>query len=374
MLNTTLLYSYNDVVIQPTRISKINSRSECRVLKDCYLPIFTAPMSTVVNESNFHTFKNNRIIPIMPRNIDIQTRLEYLNNGNWIAVSLKEFDEYFTKIASIHEIKVLIDVANGHMQQLYDLVDEAKALSGDKIKIMIGNIANPRTYVECFNHGIDYVRVGIGGGSGCITSSNTGIHYPIASLLNEIHKIKSEYEKTYQSRMPKIIADGGIKGYSDVIKALALGADYVMIGSLFAQCLESAAPKIYNNNGYELSINISNFKNWKYNKDINGWNCQLIKTGPEDEYLDYEHCFKNIQAKFYGMASTQGQEDISGGKTKTSEGCVKTLPVTYKLHQWIENMSDYLRSAMSYCGIFDIKDFNANNVICNVINQQSFNK
>lgn len=364
------LYSYNDIVIQPTQISNINSRRKCNVFKNEMLPIFTAPMSTVVNEENFHIFKNNGIIPIIPRNIDIQTRLEYVNKGQWVAVSLKEFNQYFTKIAFINEIKILIDIANGHMQQLFDLVDKAKALSGDKIKIMIGNIANPKTYIDCCIHKIDYVRVGIGAGAGCITSSNTGIHYPIASLLDDI-----VFEKKVNQHIEfhtKIIADGGIRGYADVIKALALGADYVMIGSLFAQCVESAADKVYVLNEYEKYFDSTLFRKLKYYN--NKWHCYPTKKAIEYGWLDKEYTFSEINVEFYGMASAKGQKDISGGKTKTSEGCIKTLPVIYTLKQWTDNMSDYLRSAMSYCGIKDINDFNSDNVTCNIMNQQSFNK
>ena len=71
---------------------------------------------------------------------------------------------------------------------------------------------------------------------GCLSTSNTGIHYPIASLINDIVQIRDEISSKYD-KLPKIIADGGIRNYSDAIKALALGSDYVMIGSVFAKML-----------------------------------------------------------------------------------------------------------------------------------------
>lgn len=320
-------YSYNDVSIVPAILSNINSRSECNPFdENGNLPIFAAPMSTVVNETSFSTFKNNGIIPILPRNIDIQTRLEYLNSGNWIAVSLQEFDQYFTKIASINEIKVLIDVANGHMKRLYELVREAKSLSGDKIKIMIGNIANPYSYIKCVEAGVDYVRVGIGGGSGCTTSSNTGIHFPMASLITEMCEQRKVIKNAY-TKLTKIVADGGIRGYSDVVKALALGADYVMIGSVFASLEDSAAPVV---DGKKV---------------------------------------------FYGMASREGQIDIQGCKTKTAEGIKKELPITGTIAQWSENMAAYLRSALSYIGFTDLKNIKrAKVVIISPATQLSINK
>ena len=79
----------------------------------------------------------------------------------------------------------------------------------------------------------------------CITTSNVSIHYPQASLIDECYNIKKQLLLETEDILPKIIADGGIRNYDHVIKALALGADYVMIGSLFAQCIESAGEKTY---------------------------------------------------------------------------------------------------------------------------------
>ena len=110
---------------------------------------------------------------------------------------------------------------------------------------------------------------------GCITSSNTSIHYPMASLINDVFQVKQSLQLIADStgkKLPYIIADGGIRNYSDVIKALALGSDYVMIGSLFASLYESCAKTV----------------------KIDG--------------IKYK--------EFYGMASKQGQIAINGKKTK----------------------------------------------------------
>ena len=81
-------YGYNDLTILPAVISMIKSRSEVNPFtKDGNLPIFTAPMSSVVNCENFELWKMNGIIPILPRNIDFEKRIEYFKNFEWIAVS-----------------------------------------------------------------------------------------------------------------------------------------------------------------------------------------------------------------------------------------------------------------------------------------------
>lgn len=71
--------------------------------------------------------------------------------------------------------------------------------------------------------------------SGCTTAANVSINYPMGSLIAECYK-----QKTQLGLKTKIVADGGMRNYSDIIKALALGADYVMIGSTFNKAIESA--------------------------------------------------------------------------------------------------------------------------------------
>lgn len=349
MLIDRTLYSYNDIMVKPAIISYIEHRSECNPFySDGKLPIFTAPMSCLVNTENFDVFENNHINAILPRNINLETRCDYVKKGRWVAFSLAEFEELFcNKDKRLdYTAKVLIDIANGHMSKLYKLIRKAKSIHGENLIVMTGNIANPETYFEAEDAGVDFIRVSVGTGSGCITSSNCGTGYGIASLINEVHDYKNEvlkrndyireYSPTYKNKLskaPLIVADGGIRNYSDVIKALALGADYVMIGSLLAQTYESCAKEV-------------------------------VKDGKTCK-------------EYYGMASKQGQIDINGAKTKTAEGICKLLPITGHLDTWVENMISYLCSAMSYTGIKELEYFGPLNVDCVVISkstQESINK
>ena len=338
-------YTYNDVTIMPCVVSEIEHRSECIPWdKEGMLPLFTAPMDTVVSEDNFKLFESNHIHAILPRTAPLDTRKFYSSKGRWAAYSLKEFSDVFCneddKLPTTHKLKALIDVANGHMRIIFDLARKAKRIYGDNLILMGGNIANPRTYEEYAKSGFDFVRVGIGTGCGCISSSNTAIHVPPASLINDIAKLKREIEDDYRT-LPCIIADGGIRNYRDCIKALALGADYVMVGSVFAKMLESAAPKTCNS---EYNGDIKNYQN--IYRENNAW--YLKKDGDESVFLG------DISAIFYGMASREGQIALNGAKTKTSEGIKKTLNVTYTMKGWVTNFTDYLRSAMSYVGVKDL--------------------
>lgn len=373
MFHNIVKYSYDDITICPAVTSEISHRSECNtLLKSGFLPIFASPMSTVVDEKNYPMFEANRIIPILPRTKDfpLAQRLEYALLGKWAAFSLQEFEDNFTvEIGQPYNglpYTVLIDIANGHMERLFTAVSKAKEIWDDKLTVMIGNVANPETYVRCCECGADYVRFSIGSGFGCITSSQTGIHYPIASLINETYLIKKQYARVHnieESLLPKIVADGGIRGYKDVVKALCLGADYVMIGSEFAKLVESAAP-LYA--PYDDAISNERLNRFRFNiREENGHFTVLFD------------CIVNIRGglykKFYGMASRQGQIDMNGSKDKTSEGVCKEIKVTTNIDKWSDNMTDYLKSAMSYLGIKDITSLNPMNVETYVLSENAKN-
>ena len=359
----TMTYSYNDVMIKPAVLSTIEHRAECNPYdENSKLPLFTAPMDTVVNIKNFGLFEKNGIIPILPRTESEEDRIMFAISSRWAAFSLQEFEKWFlgnVKLTDkITHIRALIDIANGHVSKLYELVRKSKQIYGDSIEIMVGNIANPETYRVCVEAQVYGVRLGIGGGQGCITTSNVGTHYGQASLISDVYAIKQEYIERGANKdsLPKIIADGGIRNYSDIIKALALGSDYVMVGSVFSRMMESAAVKLMDRGMADKKINlrfpIENYENLKYENGY--WTGEYT-----DEFI--KHLAKGgrnveketkvigeIHAKFYGMASKAGQIAMKGKKVHTSEGIEKLIPVTYTMKTWVENMTDYLRSAMSY--------------------------
>lgn len=219
----------------------------------------------------------------------------------------------------------------------------------------------------------------------CITTSNVSIHYPQASLIDECKRIKeSSVCNKYVRKKPAIVADGGIRNYDHVIKALALGADYVMIGSLFAQCIESAGEKTAKSLSAKLPLRFpierykdfsvdskGNFKAYYTNEYIKEasktWEEALVNS-PNKQHaqlsynkriddLKQEKVIGGIDVKFFGMASADGQKAIDGEKKKTAEGITKYLPVKYTLSGWVENMISYLCSAMSYTNCKSLKEF-----------------
>ena len=399
-------YSYQDLTIVPATISEINSRKECKpfvsdlnVDHNGMLPIFASPMSTITNEKNIDIWKHNHIMPIIPRNIDLIIRTTFMQEGEWVALSLNEFKDYFVdnhaQGKSGKTYRICVDLANGHMKSLYQAINQAKQDSrelGYKLIIMTGNIANPETYKWiCNNAEVDYIRLSIGTGNNCITSTQTSVHYPIATLIEECYNYKKhihfgrindtdkgwfidnyEYSEEYEhdeyddyytvlKSNPYIVADGGIRGYADVIKAIGLGADYVMIGSVFTGLLESAAPlniECYNSHYKYMfdthdglihnGIEWSTWSIWKYSWDIEF----------ENKKRDFIHDMKEITKESYGMSTKKAQKLINpNAETKTSEGCTKYIKVKETVKQWSENMIDYFKSAMSYTNKTTLYEF-----------------
>lgn len=338
-MSERILYSLNDVTIIPNKLNDISSRSQCNVFYPGFsLPLFTAPMSCVINENNWLEFKKFGINTIVPRNIGFSTRLE-LSPLTFVAIGLAELEKIVNEgealIAKDKNHYFCVDIANGHMKVLYDLCKQVKDAFGDKISFMTGNIANPETYyciAENYPGVIDYIRCGIGGGSACTTSANGGIHYPMASLLQDINnaKLKSAKKDYY----PKIIADGGFSNFDQIIKALALGADYVMLGKIFAKTEEACG---------ETRI--------KYEWDNPN---ALVYVNRHEYYGDKEYV---KYRKYYGMSTKKAQQEFGGNGTKTSEGIETLVDIEYSLESWVKNFKSYLKTAMSYTNFKDIRDF-----------------
>ncbi len=342
-----MLFDFDDLLIQPAKISAIRSRSETNPYYGDKLPLMTAPMDTVVDGNNHQYFSDLGITVVLPRNTPSPWMEDFLNDDYFTSFSLTDFDKYFldndVEIPEGKQYRVLIDIANGHMKDLLESSKIAKQKYGDQIVLMVGNVANPTTFYDYGLAGVDYVRIGIGNGGGCLTTVQTGVGYPMASLISQCNDIRrrNPFIKT------KIVADGGFKKYADVIKALALGADYVMLGSIFNKSLESCG-ETTNSNG-EVIDQYSNSTLEMFNVDI------------------------PIYKNFRGMSTKEVQKSWGNNELKTSEGVVRTHQVEYTLKGWVDNFTSYLKSAMSYTGNKKLPDF-IGGVDYNLITKNSFER
>jgi GMP reductase len=335
-------FDWDDILIQPSSVSNITSRSEIKIDK---LPLFTSPMDTVVDENNARTYLDMGYTVCLPRGILYNEELKEC----FFSYGLYEIEELINT-GSVEADNVLIDIANGNMQKLFNIAEKFKKAYPNKI-LMAGNVANPDTYKRLSELGVDYIRCGVGNGNGCLTSQNIGIGYAMGSLIEECAELKREY-----NLKSHIIADGGFKKYADVIKALAVGSSYVMLGSMLNKCLESCGDNYiieYNPND---SIPIKRYK----------------EIGIEEATYKFIKG-KEIYKKFRGMSTKEVQNKWGKKKLTTSEGVVKYNKVEYTLDGWTENFTDYLKSTMSYCNCLTLNDF-IGKVQYNQITQNAFNR
>lgn len=156
----------------------------------------------------------------------------------------------------------------------------------------------------------------------CSTSVQCGIHASHQWMIEGIKKLECYWHYPVRT---KIIADGGINTLDKAIKALAIGYDYVMMGKQFAQCIEACGETRKNT---EV---VFDFKTKQFSPQI--------------------------ERKYYGMASEQGQIDISGGVNKNPEGIETWVPVDTNLHDLTIRFEAALRSTMSYTGAHNLEEF-----------------
>lgn len=260
------LFDFDDILIEPKVLSDITSRKTfITKYKNGFLPLMTAPMDTVVCEKNIELYRNLGIVPILPRIKSPNN--SYYSFDTFYSYGIEDFIRIFLtntieppKNAKIY---ALIDTANGHMLHLYNIVAEAKGKYGDNLVLMVGNIANPKTYKEYCKIGVDYCRVGIGNGAGCflensIVSTKLGnkliqdikigefvlthtgeykevlavISYPSGEELIKINNTISTKNHEYyviNKKYSELITDDNIHNYAEWIKAENLTNEYFLL-------------------------------------------------------------------------------------------------------------------------------------------------
>ena len=365
-------YTLNDVTVIPKTVSSVSSRSECSPIYDCnpdhedgMSPLFASPMLNIINDENFECFLKNKINIVLPRDDERKVyserkqRWEKYWNKVFVALSLNEFKEYFIEERNLLHEKtyVCIDLANGHMKKLINMCATAKLMYGDKLVLMAGNVANPETYYAYATAGIDYIRIGIGTGSICTTAANSAIHYPMASLIDECYKRKKNVEAwvtssrtTEYKSVPKIIADGGFTNFDQIIKALALGADYCMCGKLFAQCIEACTSLIADKD-FTLPSEADCYPDAPRHSTVRK------PYDNVDFVLELMDKGYNFRRDYYGMSTKRAQREMGGKGNKTAEGIAIQIKVDHTVAGWMDNFISFLKSAMSYTDFRSLEDF-----------------
>ena len=206
---------------------------------------------------------------------------------------------------------ISVDSAHGHSLNIYNAVKKLKAAFPDT-PVVAGNIATPEAAEYLIDAGADCVKVGIGPGSICTTRVVAGIGVPQITAVYEVARVASKYG------IP-VIADGGIKYSGDITKALAAGANVVMLGSLFAGCEESPGEsEIYQGRRFKVYRGMGSLA--------------AMKDGSKDRYFQ------------------EGQSKL------VPEGVEGRVPYKGTLSDTVFQLIGGLRAGMGYCGAATISD------------------
>ena len=208
---------------------------------------------------------------------------------------------------------VIIDTAHGHTQGVVKVLKEVKA-KFPELDVVVGNIATPEAAKYLVEAGADAVKVGIGPGSICTTRVVAGVGFPQFSAVLEV-------AAAIKGTGVPVIADGGIRYTGDIPKAIAAGADCVMLGSLLAGTKESPGETII----YEGR----KFKSYRGMGSV-----EAMKKGSKDRY------FQDVE------------DDI---KKLVPEGIVGRVPYKGELQESIHQFVGGLRAGMGYCGAKDVQ-------------------
>jgi IMP dehydrogenase len=246
--------SFDDVLLIP-QYSDIYSRKEIKIKQNLKnvgnfsLPIISSPMDTITEGRMSCAIGDAGGISIVHRynTIEEQTNIikDVVSLGNQVGAAVGVGDDFLERSVALANVGVsflCIDVAHGHHSKVRSALEALRAAFSDTMHIMAGNVATLEAFNDLSDWGADSIRIGIGGGSICSTRIQTGHGMPT---------LQSVMDCAQSDRDAALIADGGIRTSGDIVKALAAGADFVMVGSLLAGTDETPGSVIHTKNGRE---------------------------------------------------------------------------------------------------------------------------
>ena len=317
--------TFDDVSLVPQQSSVVPNETitSARLYKNLNLkiPLISSAMDTVTESKMAIAIAKLGGIGVIHRNLSIDKQVQEVKKvkkeklivGAAIGVNNTDLDRA-KKLSKANVDLLVIDTAHGHTSKVLKIIKKIKKII-KKTPLCAGNIATGKAAKFLADSGVDIVKVGIGPGSICTTRLVAGVGVPQLSAIIEV-------KNALRNRKTKIISDGGIKFSGDLAKAIAAGADAVMIGSLFSGTLESPG-KVLKRNG-------------KLYKSFRGMgSAGAMSVGSADRY--YQKKFK----------------DLSKFVPEGVEGIVKFKGPINKI---IYNLVGGLRSSMGYLGAKTIKD------------------
>ena len=232
-----LIPQYSDILPSETDISL--SLTKSILLK---APFLSSAMDTVTESKMAIAMAENGGIGVIHRNLSIinqtkeiiKVKKKKLQVGAAVGTNKEDIERAKKLIANGCDL-LIVDTAHGHSKKVLDTLSKLKKID-ESVPICAGNIATGEAAKKLYNFGADIIKVGIGPGSICTTRMVAGIGVPQISAIMDV-------KQALKNKKIKIISDGGIKFSGDIAKALAAGADAIMMGSIFAGTDESPGKK-----------------------------------------------------------------------------------------------------------------------------------
>ena len=315
--DVTLAPNYSEIL--PSEVNTATQLSKNLILN---IPILTSAMDTVTEARMGVAIGNSGGIGVIHRNLTIDDQIKEIRKvkskkilvGAAVGASSQEHKRA-EKILKENLDLIVVDTAHGHTKKVAEIIKKIKNLKPKKTALCAGNIATAEAAKFLVRLGVDIIKVGIGPGSICTTRLVAGIGVPQLSAILNVRNGIGKSKTT-------LIADGGIKFSGDIAKALAAGADGVMIGSLFAGT-DEAPGKILRKKG-------KLFKIFRGMGSIGAMN-----KGSADRYFQKK------------------QKDTSKYVAEGVEGLVKYKGSAKKI---IYQLVGGLKSSMGYLGSPKVKD------------------
>ncbi len=314
-------YTFDDVLIVPNKSdvrSRRNPDLKTRLTRETSIekPFISANMDTVTEHEMAIGMSQLGAIGILHRFMSISEQVEQVakikaSGARDIAASIGVNDDFKDRAKALVEsgVNILtIDIAHGHSVAMIETLVWLKT-EFPSIQLIAGNVATPKSTEDLIEAGAHAIKVGIGPGSMCTTRIITGCGVPQLTAISLCAQVA-------RPKGVPVIADGGIRSSGDIIKALAAGADAVMLGSLLSGTIESPGP------------------------------------------------IHNGMKQYRGMASKSAQASWRGGVPEgmAPEGESTLVPVKGHISDVINELSGGLRSGMSYINALAIEDIRANSL------------
>jgi GMP reductase len=308
---------FNDVLIRPKR-SKLSSRSEVDLARKTRVfdgvPVIAANMDTTGTFEIADALATHGMMTAIHKHYDVEQLYDFFFTKRQHSfysmgitpTDLHKWNVLKSKLPKGNIKYVCIDVANGYTERFIDFCSAFKS-DNPEITLMAGNVVTGDVTEQLILAGVDIVKVGIGPGSVCTTRLKTGVGYPQLSAVMEC-------ADAAHGLGGFVCADGGCVSPGDIAKAFGAGADFVMLGSMFA--------------GHEESGGETTIQDGK-----------MFKT-------------------FYGMSSENAMEKYSGGvaEYRAAEGKTVSVPFKGSVHETALDILGGLRSACTYVGAKTLKE------------------